>query len=161
MPSEWDNFSVAVVGAAAALSGLLVVAISINIARIVEYPTLPARALQTLMLFVVPLILGLFVLIPGQTRGVLATELIATGLLTGAALLRINRPANRSDVEPREGWFLVRFAPSVLISSMLFIAGVTLAAKAGGGLYWTAPATIVAFVAGLANTWVLLVEILR
>ena len=61
-------------GAAAALSGLLVVAVSINIERILKYPTLPARAGQTLILFVVPLVLGLVVLIPNQSRTLLGTS---------------------------------------------------------------------------------------
>jgi hypothetical protein len=30
-----------------------------------------------------------------------------------------------------------------------------------GGLYWLVPAALVAIVAGLASTWVLLIEILR
>ena len=34
-------------------------------------------------------------------------------------------------------------------------------AGAGGGLYWLVPATVLAILAGLVNTWVLLVEIMR
>ena len=84
-----------------------------------------------------------------------------TGALAGALLLHISRPARRSDDEPRAGWLLTRFLASVLVSLFLVIAGITLIVQAGGGLYWTAPATLVAVLAGLTNTWVLLVEILR
>ena len=41
------------------------------------------------------------------------------------------------------------------------MAGISLILQAGGGLYWSALATLVAVLAGLTNTWVLLVEILR
>ena len=46
----WTDFFVAEVGAAAALAGLLVVAISINIAKIMGFPLLPGRAAQTLII---------------------------------------------------------------------------------------------------------------
>ncbi len=68
LAGESSDFCVGVVGAAAALSGLLVVTVSINIERIMEYPTLPTRAGQTLIVFVVPLVLGVLVLIPNQQR---------------------------------------------------------------------------------------------
>jgi hypothetical protein len=158
---EWSNFCVGVVGAAAALSGLLVVTVSINIERIMEYPTLPTRAGQTLIVFVVPLVLGVLVLIPNQPRAALGAELIAVGALTGVILLRINRPSNRSDKEPRIGWLLTRFLPSLAIAVLVTVAGISLMVKTGGGLYWIAPATILALVTGLTNSWVLLVEILR
>ena len=41
------------------------------------------------------------------------------------------------------------------------MAGSALLAQTAGGLYWLVPAALVAIVAGLANTWVLLIEILR
>src|SRR5690242_15326635 len=46
----WSEFFVAEVGAAAALAGLLVVAMSINIEKIMGMPTLPPRAAQTLII---------------------------------------------------------------------------------------------------------------
>ena len=43
----------------------------------------------------------------------------------------------------------------------MVVAGATLLAQAGGGLYWLVPGVLAAIVAGLVNVWVLLVEILR
>ena len=40
----WTDFNVAMVGATAALAGLLIVAMSVNIAEIMKSPTLLARA---------------------------------------------------------------------------------------------------------------------
>jgi modulator of FtsH protease len=159
--SEWNDFCIAILGAAAALSGLLFASVSINIERIMADTSLPARAGQTLILFVTPFVLSTCVLIPHQPRGVLGAELILTGAIAGLVLLRINWPWNRTDKEPHMGWLLTRFMPSLGLLLLLVVAGITLILQAGGGLYWIAPATLLAVLAGVVNTWVLLVEILR
>ncbi len=41
------------------------------------------------------------------------------------------------------------------------MAGITLAAQAGGGLYWYPAAVLAAYVGALTNAWILLIEILR
>jgi hypothetical protein len=156
LTAEWTDFSVAVVGASAALTGLLFVAVSINIEQILAVDALAGRALSTMILFVVPLVVGTLVLVPGQSPTALGLELIGTGVV-----LRINRPVNRGELEPRSGWLLIRFVPSVTITVFLLLAGATLIAQAGGGLYWVAPAIVEAFVGGLVTVWVLLVEIRR
>jgi hypothetical protein len=161
LASSWSDFSVAVVGAAAALTGLLFVAVSINIERILAIGTLAGRALSTMILFVVPLLVGILVLVPGQSVTALGLELIGTGVLVGGGLLRVNRPANRGALEPRSSWLLLRLVPSVTIPVFLLLAGAGLIARAGGGLYWAVPAIVEAFAGGLATVWVLLVEIRR
>lgn len=42
--ADWTNFGLATAGTAATLAGLLFVAVSINLKRILEFPNLPARA---------------------------------------------------------------------------------------------------------------------
>ncbi len=160
-PLAWNDFSVALAGAAAALTGLLFVAVSVNVQRILSYANLPARAVQTLVMLIVPLIVSVVLLIPGQSRGALGAELIVIGLLAGAALGRLVWPAGRSAQQARVAWLVSRLVPSVLVAALLVVAGATLAGGAGGGLYWVAPAVLVALLAGLSNAWVLLVEILR
>ena len=159
--AAWSDFAVAVASAAAALSGLLFVAVSINLTRILAFPNLPARAGQTLIMLVTPLIVALLVLIPGQRRSVLGAELVAGAALLVLALGPLNRPSTRSVEENRFGYVLSRVAPAVLVVVFLGTAGITLLTLAGGGLYWIVPAVVVAIVAGLGNAWVLLIEILR
>jgi hypothetical protein len=50
--AAWASFFVAEVGAAAALNGLVIVAISINIQRILSFPQLPGRAAEMLIMLV-------------------------------------------------------------------------------------------------------------
>ena len=160
-PHAWSEFGVATVGAAAALSGLLFVALSINIQRILAIPKLPDRAAGNLVMFVVPLVLGTWVLIPGQPRSLLGLELLATGLLGCGLMLWLHRPSNRVGQEARVYWLVGSTIPSAVVGGLATAAGATLIAGHGGGLYWIAPAIVIAFATGLVGAWVLLVEILR
>ena len=159
--SAWTDFAVAVAGAAAALSGLLFVAVSINLSRILAFPNLPARAGQTLIMLTTPLVVALLVLIPDQRRDVLGVELLVGAALLVPALAWLNRPSTRSVEENRVSYAASRIVPAVLVVGFLATAGISLLAMAGGGLYWIAPAVVIAIVAGLGNAWVLLVEIQR
>ena len=159
-PGDWASFALAITAAAATLAGLLFVAVSINLQRILSFKNLPARAAQTLILFTTPLITGLFLVVPGQGPAVVAWELIITGIAIGGLQLWINVRSPRWDQETPLTWIVARAFP-VASCACLAVAGGTLLAQAGGGLYWLVPGVLAAFIVGLVNTWVLLVEILR
>ena len=156
----WSELYVAMAGAAAALLGLLFVAVSINLEQVLRIAWLPLRAGETLGVLVVLLTTAVFVLVPGQSPTALGLELAGTGLVLlgcdGALRVRRGRPAGapaRSIV-----------VPAVIVActgAPLVAAGATLVAGAGGGLYWTVPALVAGFVGAVFNAWVLLVEILR
>jgi hypothetical protein len=44
---------------------------------------------------------------------------------------------------------------------LLAIGGISVAAEAGGGLFWWTGSLLFAYLGGLSGAWVLLVEILR
>lgn len=161
MGADWANFALAITAAAATLAGLLFVAMSINLQRILSFPNLPARAAQTLILFATPLFTGVLVVVPGQPRTALGAELLATGIAIGTVLVVIDARAPRWDQETRLTGFVFRIFPAIASCGCLVIAGATLLARAGGGLYWLVPSVLAAFVFGLVNAWVLLVEIMR
>ena len=158
---RWTDFGVGVAGASAALAGLVFVAVSINLSEILKYRNLPGRAALTLFLFVTPLIVGILLLVPGQPRAALGAELLAAGVVIGGSELVINQRSGRSDQETELTWVLARLAPPIVSCGCLVLAGATLLAQAGGGLYWLVPSVLAAFFFGLINAWVLLVEILR
>ena len=58
----WHDFFIGTIGAAAALTGLLFVAISINLDQVLKYPGLPGRAAGTLGMLVSALIVSGFAL---------------------------------------------------------------------------------------------------
>jgi hypothetical protein len=81
--AEWQGLFIAEAGASAALAGLLFVAISINLARILQGAGLPGRAGEAIVLLVAVLVISTLALVPGQSPTVLGAELLA-----GVALLR-------------------------------------------------------------------------
>ena len=58
-PSQWSDFFVASAGASAALTGLVFVAVSINVDRILQLSGVPERALATLLLLLGVLVVSL------------------------------------------------------------------------------------------------------
>ena len=82
----WSDYGVAIVGGAAALAGLLFVAVSVNAAWFASSEAHRGRAGQALVLFIVPLVTGLLLLIPGQSTTSLGIEIGAFGVLVGRAL---------------------------------------------------------------------------
>lgn len=160
--SEWTDFGIAAAGFSATLAGLVFVAISINIKQILQFPALPLYAAQTLILFATPLVGSIFLIAPGQSRTALAWELIVTGALVGTVQQILGARSPRvKDWETKLSWLALRVMPPVVSSGCLVVAGSTLLAQAGGGLYWLLPSVLAAIISGLVNAWVLLLEILR
>jgi hypothetical protein len=150
----WRDYAVAVVGAAAALTGLLFVAVSINSAWFSSSEAHRGRAGQALLLFVVPLVTGILQLVPGQSRTLLGIELAACGLVAGRVFLMLGRVDLKGD--PRAVVLIDRLSPRLIVCTALMVSGASLIAGRFGGLYWLAGAHVFALLAGLLNAWVFL-----
>jgi len=158
---EWVEFGVAIAGAAAVLTGLVFVAVSINLEKVLEVHGLPGRAGESIVMFAGVLILSFGLLMPGQSRAALGVELLVGGALLAALLILIALPGlNRPTRQPLS-WRITRIVLALAASVPVVIAGASLLAEGGGGLYWLAAAFALAFMAGIANAWVLLVEVVR
>jgi hypothetical protein len=159
-PSEWSDLFVAAAGAAAALAGLVFVAVSINLDRILKLPGVPDRALQTVLMFLSVVVVSLLGLFPGQSRTALGLELIFVAVFfsafIGTAGVR-GRPPSGSPAH----WIAGRVIVVAIATLPFLVGGISVLSGDGGGLYWTAAGIICAIAAGVANAWVLLVEILR
>ena len=156
----WSDFNVALAGATAALAGLLIVAASVNIGAIIKERSLTARlaaAVSGLALALVGSALGLIPEIDGVAYGVSMIVLAAVAAVFQAQAARLifanHHPANRlRPLKASVGWI----APLAYL-----VGGVLVAAGSGAGLVWFAVGAIVAIVAGLLVSWVVLVEVLR
>jgi len=168
-PAAWVNYFIAQAGASAALAGLVFVAVSINLKMILRYPHLPGRVGQALISLLQLLVVALAVLIPNRTTHALGVELLVVGILTWSLLVTIQWKSLRrlGEVDVAEtgrgvGLFKVEVvAAGQLVSLPTIVAGASLLAGSGGGLYWLAVGTFFALVSGVSDTWVLLIEIQR
>ncbi len=89
--ADWHDFATTIGGASGALTGLLFVSVSLNAKRIAGHTGLRASAVQTLVLFLTPLIIATALLTPRQPDWVLGAELAAIGLVAGMVLLVVHR----------------------------------------------------------------------
>jgi hypothetical protein len=159
-PSEWTDLFVAAAGASAALAGLLFVAVSINLDRIIGEAGLPDRALETVLLLIGVLVVSIVGLIPGQSHGVLGIELLVVGIVLAFSIARLPLIGDPSGKMPR-GWLLTRWVFRIAAAAPFIVGGASLITSDGGGLYWIVAGIVFAIVGAVANAWVLLVEILR
>jgi hypothetical protein len=161
MAEHWSDFFVAEVGAAAALSGLVIVAISINLQRILSFPQLPGRAAEMLMMLVGALLACSVGLVPARPMKLLGVEILAAGLLMTAAPIWIQMRALMNVKNQPLAWWLWRLLIVLCAGLPMLIGGVYLLGGNDNGLYWVAAAVLVTLAATVWNAWVLLVEILR
>jgi hypothetical protein len=155
----WHDFFMGTIGAAAALTGLLFVAISINLEQILKYPQLPGRAAGTLGTLVSSLVVSGFALAPGQGERALGIEIAVAGGIVAIQAVWVSHGKETPD-EPRS-WQIEHLATLLLPSVALIVGGMSLVAGEGGGFYWVFAAILLAFVSASINAWVLLVEIKR
>jgi modulator of FtsH protease len=159
-PADWHDLFVASAGAAAALTGLIFVAVSINLADILADRRLLIRAAETLSLLLGLLLLSVFVLVPAQGRVALGSEVGGLGLVMAAVLLATRVRLPREAGEPLT-WSLVPLMVILGGTAPMIVAGFSVLAGAGGGLYWLLPELILGFSGAILNAWILLVEIKR
>jgi modulator of FtsH protease len=158
----WTNFFITSAEAAAALAGLVIVATSVNINRILQYRHLPFRAGATIATLILVLVIGLVTLIP-QRESCAGFEILIFGFVCWLLEIRSSQLANKARVERQRPVF-----ESVLETTLgqvqtipLVIGGALMYASRPTGVYYVATGIVAIFIASTLNVWVLTVEILR
>jgi modulator of FtsH protease len=164
--ARWSDFALAQLGASAALLGLVFVGLSINLKDVIGSRQLVNRALEAVVALGSVLVASTAVLIPRQSRGALSAELIVLAGFVFSVVFRLQIGAAGQVAQPgREGpppiSIAVRRVLGLGAPLLLAVAGITLAACAGAGLYWWPAAIVVAYLGALTDAWVLMIEILR
>jgi hypothetical protein len=156
----WSEFNLAMVGATAALAGLVIVASSVNIAEIIKTRPLTARlaaGIAALVLAIVASALGLIPTITSMWFGVLL--LVATVV---AGMFQVQ--ASRVIFADRDPAARARFAKSALgFAPIVAYLASAVAVLLGhpSGLSLAAAGCILAIIAAIVISWIALVEVLR
>jgi hypothetical protein len=160
---EWSTFAVIAGGAAAALTGLLFVAVSIRVDVIAKTQELRNRAAQTLALFVTVLVIAILLSIPDQSLQLLGIELVALAAITGGSMLILDRRATvgrsmQGTTAHRVASLLDAVAPNAITSILLLIAGLVLVFGVHAGLDVLIVPVLVALAGGVTSAWLLLTK---
>jgi hypothetical protein len=159
--AQWNSFFGSLVGASAALLGLVFVAISINQSRIVPSFSLRSRAGETLILLASALVAALAALIPGQPLTVFGAEILAVAIIPWTIPVVFQWQTIRLREVKRRWYFWARVVLHQLAALPTIISGVLLMGHHVNGDYWLSGGLMLTLVVGVVNGWVLLVEISR
>ena len=158
---DWCTYLAVQAGAAATLTGLVFVAVSINLSRVLSTPGLTGRAGESILQLFGVLLVSTSVPIPRQPTVALGIEI----LVLGAALCLIQTVLQFRHMAYRTGhplrWLIVRMVQTQFACIPFCVSGILLLLGSYAGFYWLAPGFAFSLIAGVASAWVLLVEILR
>lgn len=157
-PGVWTSMYAAVAAAAAAFAGLLFVALTVNLERILPDAAHVARAREALAGLLSLLVLGLLVLIPDQGRDALGIELLCAAVVLVVISIPLQRQTIRRLPTGHRAYWAVRMLPVNLATIAIAVAGASLLADAGGGLYWLVGTVVVYILRSALDAWALVVE---
>jgi hypothetical protein len=159
--AEWQTFFAMTGGAAAALTGLLFVAMSLHAKAIMASRFFRDRAVSTLLSLTSQLLISGAVLIPGQPVWLLGAEVETVALLFAAYLVRTiltqerEAPPVASTLTNR----LMEWGGGTVWLVLFNAAGLSLLFRVGGGLYLLAVVMFFMFAWNIYVAWVLIVEV--
>jgi hypothetical protein len=154
-PAAWQGLYLMVGGAAAVLTGLIFVAVSLHPTPVLSDPFHRGRAESSLLALMAVLLISGAVLIPGQPVSVLGAEVAMVALATHLSGIRGLRhlPAGHRRRTSLE--LLVGMAGA----TVAFIGGVSLMVHWGGGLWLLLPGGGLALASSVWNAWRLMVDV--
>jgi hypothetical protein len=157
---DWQSFIIVQVGASAALTGLVFVALSINLRQIIDHPSLVGRAGEALLLLIEPVFVGMVLLAPFGHLWAAGVVVSAIAFPIWAWVTSIVRRDHTSSDRPASVR-RVRVAAAEVALAPWLIGAVLLLASQRSGFAFLAAGAVLSIGAGILDGWVLLVEILR
>jgi hypothetical protein len=163
--ATWHDFFIAAAGASAGLSGLIFVAVSINLRDILAEEKqigssyLTGRALESLVSLLLVLAVSIVGLDPTIPTLVFAVVLLLVAVGSAISPARAVSAYRKTHIKPVA--FNLRLFLATTLVIAYAVASVTLALGFGGGLHWLPFAFLLAISIAASNAWILLVEVLR
>jgi hypothetical protein len=162
----WNEFNVAMAGASAALAGLIMIAISVNIKEVLRFPSISARAAAAIAALVVAVVASCVSLMPQPIVAIGIELLVASAILwivEGNAIrgLLVSPASGHSAPHRTVAWKAGNVALGLLPPLAFTLGAVLLAAGIGVGAFPVAFGSLLAVVSAVLFAWVAMVEILR
>lgn len=158
IPEQWNNFFVMVGSGAAALAGLIFVAMSINPKIIIRNTTHKNRAINMLTGFTAIFMASGFALIGNQYPGMLGFEWLVLWLIATVVFITGYVIAIRSGMS-YIGLNMPRLAGGTICYLAEVISAIFLILGYSSGLYIAAIAIIVLFAFLISGAWLLMIGI--
>jgi hypothetical protein len=155
---QWNNFFVMVGGGAAALAGLVFIAMSINLSIITRDATHKNRAIATMTGFTAVFMVCAFALMGNQSYQRIGVEWLVVSLVPTITYISVYiraRKVGRSSVGLSIGRFIAGTSCYLaqIIGSVLLISGNV------AGLYVAAAAMVLSFAFFISGAWLLITGI--
>ena len=158
----WQQFFSTVAEAAATLTGLVIVAVSVNLQKIIAFKHLPARAFGAIGALTALMVSCVLALIPQPVQAY-AVELGGAAVVGWYLHLRTARTIFEGHAELGrplyERVLMLAFGQVQLLP--LSLGAICLGLGHPWGLYFISGTAIAALIVAVINAWVLLVEIVR
>jgi len=158
MPEQWNNFFVMVGGGAAALAGLIFVAMSTNHAIILRNKTHKNRAINMLTGFTAAFMASGLALMGNQSPEALGYEWLLLWVIATIVFIRGYVIAIRSGMSSI-GLTIPRLAGGTICYLAEVVAAIFLILGYSSGLYIAAVAIIVLFAFLISGAWLLMIGI--
>ena len=154
-PAAWHDFYIMVGGAAAALTGLIFVAVSIHLRPVLRDHWHRGRAGSSLLALMSVVLISGAVLIPGQPLEALGVEVMAIALLSPAFsfLGAIHLPRQQRVAA------VLELLVGAISATLAVLGGLSLIARWGGGLWLLLPGAAIALGSSVWNAWRLMVDV--
>jgi hypothetical protein len=158
MPEQWNNFFVMVGGGAAALAGLIFVAMSINHEIIIRNTTHKNRAINMLTGFSAIFMASSLALMGNQYPGALGLEWLVLWLIATVIFIRGYVIAIRSGMSSI-GLKIPRLAGGTICYLAEVVSAIFLILGYSSGIYIAAVGIIVLFAFLISGAWLLMIGI--
>ena len=162
--SSWEPVFSTQAEVGATLTGLLFLALSINLKEILRYDGLTGRAGEALILLLTPVFVGIVGVLPQRSYRSLGAELLGIGIAGWAAVsIILARADTTRKLSP--GSERTRRAIRAVMAEVAGLPGIAggaiLLTGHEGGLWLQVVGTLLCVLVGITDVWVLLVEIHR
>jgi hypothetical protein len=161
MLKDWSNFFSGELGAAAALAGLIFVALSVNHSRMLQSNRMADRGLEALAMLLLVVVAASLGLVPGIGLRAFGVSIFIAAACVSAGIFILQRTYLAHIRHPHRKRSIQLAVCNQLAVVLIGLGGLLLLWTCESGLYLLPAGFLATFLCAMTNAWVLLIEINR